>query len=173
MAKDWNVIPTTREGFENDRVIFVNVNIPPALIDKTKVEVVYDVPLVSDGLEAMEEMVKGRYECDLQTVINRGIRSISTGPNYPSFVCDTDPDSKTVKYIGFKPEFVNENGEPDLDKIASTYQDAADNCVAARKAEPGKATIVKKKAAKLDSLNEMAKKLGYGSVEEFMAAQAG
>jgi hypothetical protein len=169
--KEWTVIPSAKE-YDNERVIFVQPNIPPALVEKTKVEVVWDVPLVSDGIEAMEDFMKARYDCNLQTGINRGMRSFSTGPSYPDFIAESEQVNGRKVYTKLKPEFVLPNGEPDFEKIAATYQEAADNYVVGRVAEPGKAKVLKAKAEKLDSLDEMAKKLGYKTAEEFMAAQA-
>jgi hypothetical protein len=156
--------PTIREGFDNERVIFSAIAHP---LDRSqKFQILAEVPKAADGLEAVETFLKERYDCDLDTAIAAAVRQFFTRPDYHGHVCDFEIVNGKRVYGDLKPEY-NTN-----EKIHEAYQDLIDNYRCGTKREPGKAAVVKAKANKLDNLDAMAKKLGYASAEEFMAAQA-
>ncbi len=148
-------IPITaiREDYDNTRVIFFTTTNP--LNRKQKFEMIAPVPLASDGLEAMEEMLKERYDCNVDYVVQRGVRAMTTQPDYPGEITEFTMEGKKRVYTSLK-----ENAH-------ELAQAAFDNFKVGKRSTAG--PTQKRKAAELDAANAELKKSGIDSVGELIA----
>lgn len=123
----------------DDGKIYIHTNIGFDRSSDTKYEVYLPVPKTDE--EAKED-----YDCDLATLVESGVRQLSTRPDY--------------KTVGFNEDgSLKEGGHEAMQAMADNYK------VGARVAGTG----IKTKATKLDS---MTAKYGGGSLEELEAKMA-
>lgn len=102
-----------------------------------KYEIVWDVP-------ATDEECKERYDCELKTLIEAGVRQFSTRPNYQD--------------VGFNEDgTLKPDGHEEMQKLADGYKVGQRQVGVSQKATVQK---VKKAEAELDmSLDDMVKKM--------------
>lgn len=102
-----------------------------------KYEIVWDVP-------STDAQCQERYDCDLKTLIEAGVRQFSTRPNYQDVGFETDGTLKT-------------DGHLEMQKLADGYKVGQRQVGTSQKATVQK---VKQAEAQLDmSLDEMVKKM--------------
>lgn len=93
--------------FDNKRSIVTNIGFTAK--SKDKYQIVWPVPQVSDGLEIAEAESKDRYDCDIQTLIEAGIRQFTTRPDY--------------KGVGFNDDgTLKPDGHEEMQKLADGYK---------------------------------------------------
>ena len=123
----------------DDGKAYLHTNIGFDRASDVKYEIYWLIPTT-------DEEAKDRYDCDLATLIESGIRQLTTRPDY--------------KLVGFEENGeLKDNGHEAMQTMADNYK------VGARVAGTG----IKTKAVKLDS---MVSKYGDGSLEELEAKMA-
>lgn len=158
MAKtERTIVPTTREGFDNERVIFVNISNP--LNKNEAFEIVWDVPKAADGIDAIEAFLKDRYNCTLDDLMVRGVRNISTAPNYVEQGFDGHEETLPNGRTKFVPDSMKVDGHAQMQALADDFR-----CGTRTAANPTQKAL----AEKAKAAESAAAKLGFGSLEEML-----
>ena len=142
-------VPAVRE-FDNTRNLIVNISDPTN--KQRKFEILWEKPVLADGLEVAEAFAKSRYDCELQDIVDAGIRAFSTRPDYPSALAEFDKDGKLVG--------LRDGGHERAQGLADIY-------TCGRKASDGQS--VKAKAKQADQMNEKLAAAGVANLDELLA----
>jgi hypothetical protein len=152
-------IPAVRE-FDNQRTMITNIRNP---LNKLEFfEVLWDVPQMADGVEAAEAACQERYGCNLQTVIEAGIRNFTTRPDYLSVGFEFEKDEKGND-IRKQPLAMKPNGHEEMQTLADGFQPGRPQRVG---------ESVKAKAAKADAMEAKLKEFGVSNLDDLLAKAA-
>lgn len=154
--KEFEYIPAIRE-FDNQRTMITNIRNP---LNKDQFfEILWDVPQMADGVEAAEAQCKERYDCDLQTLIEAGIRNFTTRPDYLAVGFEFAQDEKGND-IRKQPVALKSNGHEEMQTLADGFQPG-------RTQRTGES--VKAKAAKADQMDKKLAEYGVTDLEVILA----
>lgn len=149
-------VPAVRE-FDNQRTMITNIRNP---LNKDEFfEILWPVPQIADGLEAAEAECKERYDCNLQTIIDAGIRNFTTRPDYLGVGFEFEKDEKGNE-IRKRPLSLKPDGHEQMQILADGFQPG-------RTQRTGES--VKAKAAKADQMESKLKEAGVANLDELLA----
>lgn len=154
--KEFEYVPAIRE-FDNQRTMITNIRNP---LNKDQFfEILWDVPQMADGVEAAEAQCKERYDCDLQTLIEAGIRNFTTRPDYLGVGFEFAKDEKGND-IRKQPLSLKPNGHEEMQILADGFQPG-------RTQRTGES--VKAKAAKADAMDKKLAEAGVQNLDDLLA----